>query len=143
MRTPSRSAFLAASGAAAFAMLPKPASAQLVKLRIAGTHSDQFGQWMFAKDAGAFARLGFDVEGTAMVNAAAVAAGIGGGSLEMGIGDIISGGNAILAGVPILLVAGAALYSSSEAATISPSKDRDSSTARSDRKTIGCRRWSA
>jgi ABC-type nitrate/sulfonate/bicarbonate transport system substrate-binding protein len=107
----SRASFLAALAAASASAAPRPARAQtLVPLRIAGVSSDAFAEPYYAKSAGAFAKGGFDVNVINMSNAAAVAAAIGSGSLEMGTGDLVSGVNAILAGVPIAMIAGAALY---------------------------------
>ena len=107
----SRSAVLSGvtAGLAATA-LPRSAYAQAIPLRIAGVFSDLFAEPFYAKDAGAFAKAGFDVQATSLNNAGAVAAAIGGGSLEMGMGDLISGVNAIIAGVPIVLIAGGGLY---------------------------------
>jgi ABC-type nitrate/sulfonate/bicarbonate transport system substrate-binding protein len=100
------------TGLAAVAV-PRLASAQSTNtVRIAGVFSDLFAEPFYAKDAGAFAKAGFDVQPTSQYNAGAVAAAIGGGSLEMGTGDLVSGVNAINAGVPILLVAGGGLYRS-------------------------------
>jgi NitT/TauT family transport system substrate-binding protein len=90
--------------------LPRIAGAQATTLRIAGVFSDLFAEPFYAKDAGAFAKAGFNVQATSLNNAGAVAAAIGGGSLEMGTGDLISGVNAINAGVPIVLIAGGGLY---------------------------------
>ena len=110
-----RSLFLTTIGAgAASAVIPRRAAAQATKIRLAGTYSDAFGEQLYAKDAGAFARAGFEVEATSMANAGAVVGALGGGALDMGVGDLISGVNAINAGVPNLLVAGAALYLSRE-----------------------------
>jgi len=118
-RRASRAAFLAAAAAGiAGGAVPCRAVAQATKLRIAGTNSDSFGEPLFAKDAGAFARAGFDLEVSSLNNAGAVAAAIGGGSLEFGVGDLISGVNAIIAGVPNLLVAGSGLYISAEGSFI-------------------------
>ena len=106
-----RSSFLTAVGSGlAAAAAPRLALAQMTKLRIAGVFSDPFGEPFFAKEAGAFARAGFDIEVSALNNAGAVAAAIGGGSLELGIGDLISGVNAIIKGVPNVLLAGSGLY---------------------------------
>jgi NitT/TauT family transport system substrate-binding protein len=80
-------------------------------VRMAGVFSDLFAEPFYAKDAGAFTKAGFDVNAISLNNAGAVAAAIGGGSLELGTGDLISGVNAINAGVPIVLVAGGGLYS--------------------------------
>jgi NitT/TauT family transport system substrate-binding protein len=106
-----RSTVLTGLGAAiAGAALPRSAGAQAQTLHIAGVFSDLFAEPFYAKDAGAFAKAGFDVDAISLSNAGAVAAAIGGGSLELGTGDLVSGVNAINAGVPILLVAGGGLY---------------------------------
>jgi NitT/TauT family transport system substrate-binding protein len=111
MSAPSRSRFLTVAGAGlAATALPRTARAQGVKIRMAGVYSDPFGLPFFAKEAGAFAKAGFDLDVSAIVNAGAVAAAIGGGALELGVGDLISGMNALNSGVPIQLVAGGALY---------------------------------
>jgi ABC-type nitrate/sulfonate/bicarbonate transport system substrate-binding protein len=115
MTARSRSSFLAAAGAGVAAVAaPRISLAQTTKLRVAGVLSDGFGEPFFAKDAGAFARAGFDLDVTSLANAGAVAAAIGGGALELGIGDLISGINAIIKGVPNLLLAGSGMYISSE-----------------------------
>jgi NitT/TauT family transport system substrate-binding protein len=107
----SRSALLTGLAAVvAGAALPRIAGAQSTTVRIAGVFSDLFAEPFYAKDAGAFAKAGFDVQTTSLNNAGAVAAAIGGGSLELGTGDLISGVNAINAGVPVVLVAGGGLY---------------------------------
>jgi NitT/TauT family transport system substrate-binding protein len=111
-RPVSRSAALAGIGAAAAAAaFPNIARAQASTMRIAGVFSDLFAEPFYAKDAGAFAKAGFAVDAISLSNAGAVAAAIGGGSLEMGTGDLVSGINAINAGVPIVLIAGGGLYS--------------------------------
>lgn len=109
--SPSRSTFLTSLGAGlAGVAVPRIARAQTTTVRIAGVFSDLFAEPFYAKSAGAFAQQGFDVQATSLSNAGAVAAAIGGGSLEMGTGDLISGVNAILHGVPIVLLAGGGLY---------------------------------
>jgi NitT/TauT family transport system substrate-binding protein len=108
----SRASFLVSLGVGAGALaVPRVGSAQsLVPLSIAGVFSDLFAEPFYAKDAGAFTKAGFAVDATSLNNAGAVAAAIGGGSLQMGTGDLVSGVNAILAGVPIVLLAGGGLY---------------------------------
>lgn len=114
-----RSSFLAATGAGlAAAALPQLARAQATPLRIAGVMSDLFGEPFYAKQAGAFARAGFDLDVTNLANGAAVIAAIAGGSLDIAVADLIAGVNAINAGVPVALVAGSGLYSTSEVSTI-------------------------
>jgi NitT/TauT family transport system substrate-binding protein len=109
-----RAAFVAAASAA---VVPRQAGAQAAHLRMAGVFSDLFAEPFYAQAAGAFARAGFSVEATALNNAGAVAAALAGGGLEFGVGDLISGVNAILRGVPILLVAGGGLYRESQQET--------------------------
>ena len=122
-----RAAFVGAAAAAlALAGRPQRAAAQATKVRLAGTFSDAFGEQLYAKEAGAFARAGFDVEATSMNNAGAVVAALGAGALDLGVGDLISGVNAINAGVPNVLVAGAALYQSKEGGTTILAVSKDS-----------------
>jgi NitT/TauT family transport system substrate-binding protein len=109
-----RAAFVIAAGAAVW---PRRAGAQATHLRMAGVFSDLFAEPFYAQAAGAFARAGFSVEATALNNAGAVAAALAGGGLELGVGDLISGVNAILRGVPILLVAAGGLYRESQQET--------------------------
>ena len=110
-----RAAFLAALGAGAAGLAaPRPAFAQAAQCRMAGVFSDLFAEPFYVDAAGAFAKAGFTTSATSLANAGAVAAAIGGGALELGTGDLISGVNAIIKGVPILLVAGGGLYRESE-----------------------------
>lgn len=87
-------------------------------VRMAAVFSDAFGEPLFAKDAGAFARRGFDVEVTSMNNVGAVIAAMSGGSLELGVADLILGVKAILSGLPVVLLTGSGMYISSEGGTI-------------------------
>ena len=106
-----RSSMLAAmASGVVVAGLPAIARAQNAPLRIAGVFADIYAEPLYAKDAGTFAKAGLDVVATNLSNAAAVVAAIGGGSLEMGTGDLVSGVNAVNAGVPIVLIAGGAIY---------------------------------
>jgi len=98
------------TAAVAGASIPRIARAQTTTLHIAGVFSDLFAEPFYAKDGGAFAKAGFDVDAVSLANAGAVAAAIGGGTLEMGTGDLVSGINAINAGIPIVLIAGGGLY---------------------------------
>jgi NitT/TauT family transport system substrate-binding protein len=108
-----RGSFLAATAAAT--IVPRVVRAQtLTKLRIGSVFADSYGEAFFAKDAGTFAKAGFDLEVNNLANSGVTAAAIGGGSLEMGIGDLISGVNAIIKGVPNLLVAGCGVYRSTD-----------------------------
>jgi ABC-type nitrate/sulfonate/bicarbonate transport system substrate-binding protein len=106
-----RSSVLAALAAAiGGTAVPRIVRAQTSTVRIAGVFSDNFAEPFYAKEAGAFTKAGFDVDAISLNNAGAVAAAIGGGSLELGTGDLVSGVNAINAGVPIVLIAGGGMY---------------------------------
>lgn len=109
-----RAAFVAAASAT---VLPRRVAAQAAHVRMAGVFSDLFAEPFYAPAAGAFTRAGFSTEATALNNAGAVAAALSGGALELGVGDLISGVNAILKGVPILLIAGGGLYLESQQET--------------------------
>jgi NitT/TauT family transport system substrate-binding protein len=98
------------TAAIAATAIPRSARAQNPTLHVAGVFSDLFAEPFYAKEAGAFAKAGFDLDTISLNNAGAVAAAIGGGTLELGMGDLVSGINAINAGVPIVLVAGGGLY---------------------------------
>jgi NitT/TauT family transport system substrate-binding protein len=112
----SRQRFLMMSGAgAASAAVPRAALGQGRNLvRMADVLSDSFGQPLFVKDAGAFARRGFDVEVSNMNNVGAVLAAMSGGSLEMGVADLILGVKAMLSGAPVIMLAGSGLYLANE-----------------------------
>ena len=113
-----RSTFLSALGAGlAGAALPSTAFAQTAKLRMGAPVSDAFAEPFFAQAAGAFARIGFDIEAQNLSNAGAVVAAVAGGSLDLGVGDLVSSSNAFNRGVPIQLLAAGGLYQSSEPVT--------------------------
>jgi ABC-type nitrate/sulfonate/bicarbonate transport system substrate-binding protein len=110
-----RSALLTALGAGvASATIPRLVRAQAIRVRVAAPFSDTFGAPFWAKDAGAFARAGFDLEVTSLANAGAVAAALAGGAVDLGIGDFVSSTNAIQKGLPIQLIAGCGLYRSND-----------------------------
>jgi NitT/TauT family transport system substrate-binding protein len=92
------------------------ADAQGGKVRVAasGSGADSMSQPLFAEQAGVFRRAGFDLEVTGLNNSGAVVAALGGGSIDLGIGDLIAGVKAIEAGVPIQLIAGSGMYVSNE-----------------------------
>jgi NitT/TauT family transport system substrate-binding protein len=114
-----RSTFLTTLGVGtAGVLVPNIGLAQATKLRMGSVFADSYGEPFFAKAAGAFERAGFDLEVLNLANSGAAAAALGGGSLELATGDLISGVNAIIKGVPNLLVAGLGLYDAREVAII-------------------------
>jgi NitT/TauT family transport system substrate-binding protein len=115
MTTHRRSTFIATTAAGiATTCFPRIAGAQDQKLRIAGIFSDVFGEPWYAKESGILAKAGFDAELSNISNGAAVVAAIGGGAIDAGVGDLVSGVNAVNAGVPVMLIAGGGLQISSE-----------------------------
>jgi NitT/TauT family transport system substrate-binding protein len=110
-----RSAFVALLGAAA---VPALGQAQaLAPLRIATPGGDTYAEPFYALDAGFLAKAGFDGQLTVMNNAGAVTAAVAGGSVDVGIGDMIGIANAVNHGIPLQVFAGAGLYSSTSATT--------------------------
>jgi len=105
-----RSTFLASAGAGLASLaLPRAAGAQATTVRVAAGATDVYAEPYYAAAAGTFAKHGLDIDAT-FYNVAAAAAAIGGGSLEMSVGDLISGVSAIVAGVPVVILAGSGLY---------------------------------
>jgi NitT/TauT family transport system substrate-binding protein len=119
MTRTTRSAFLAALGAGAAATaLPRRAAAQVAKIQMGAPFSDLFAEPFFLKDAGVFARLGIDYDAQVVNNAGAMAAAVAGGAIDIGMGDLVSPVNAINAGLPMVIIAGGALYLSTESTLI-------------------------
>jgi ABC-type nitrate/sulfonate/bicarbonate transport system substrate-binding protein len=110
MRLHPRSTFLASAGAGlASVALPRVAEAQSTTVRVAGGATDVYSGPFYASAAGTFAKYGLDIQ-PSLYNVAAATAAIGAGSLEMSVGDLISGVSAIVAGVPVVILAGGGLY---------------------------------
>jgi NitT/TauT family transport system substrate-binding protein len=111
----SRQRFLVGAGVSAALAAPGSVLGQArTTVRMAGVFSDSFGQPFFVKDAGAFARRGFDVEVSNMNNVGAIIAAMSGGSLELGVADLILGVKAIVAGAPVVMLAGSGMYLASD-----------------------------
>ena len=111
-----RSTFTALLGGAA--ALPTVARAQsLVPLRIATPGGDTYAEPFYALDEGFLARAGFEGQLTLLNNAGAVTAAVAGGSVDVGIGDMIGIANAVNHGIPLQVFAGAGLYRTDSATT--------------------------
>ena len=113
----SRTRALAVMGAAALTPAIVRAQARTA-LKICTTIGDSFSQPFFANDAGLFANAGIDAEILIENNAGAAVAAVSGGSAEVGLGDFIGLANAIEHGIPLVLLAGAAHYTSAAASTL-------------------------
>jgi NitT/TauT family transport system substrate-binding protein len=113
----SRAAFLIVLGAGIAGAVPRAAAAQAATLRMGAPVSDAFAEPFFASAAGAFGRAGFAVEAQNLSNAGAVVAAVAGGSLDLGVGDLVSSSNAFNRGVPIQMLAAGGLYQANEPTT--------------------------
>jgi NitT/TauT family transport system substrate-binding protein len=110
----SRAAFLSSVLCATAGLsLSRLARAQGTKLRIAAPVSDLFAEAYYLRDAGTFAKLGYDIEVSSLSTPSAVAAAIAGGAIDLGIADLVNPVAAILKGVPLQLIAGGGLYQAS------------------------------
>ncbi|MGA2392144.1 MAG: ABC transporter substrate-binding protein [Candidatus Lustribacter sp.] len=107
-----RSTFLALSAPLLATSLRLPASAQApapLNLRVAATANDTYASAYFAQDMGFFTRAGLNVDLETMNNGAAIAAALSSGSMDIGVATPIILANAVLHGLPVVIVAAGAL----------------------------------
>jgi len=108
MRPFSRSAFLAATASVALA---RPARAQtLTPLRVGSVPIDSFAEAYYGRDSGIFERAGLDVQIVPFTNGAGSTTAIAGGALDLGISTVTMMANAALHGLPLVYIAGGALF---------------------------------
>jgi NitT/TauT family transport system substrate-binding protein len=101
------------TAAAAFRAGPVAAQSSATEaIRIGGGPTDSYIEPFLALDGGFFQRAGLNVEVTSLSNGAAIAAGVAGGALDVGLGDMTQIANAVSRGLPFAFFAGGALYSS-------------------------------
>ena len=111
-----RALFLAAAAAGAQCALISGAGAQtLTKIRVAVVPIDLDGAPLYALAQGFFRKRNLDVELVMMTNGPATAAAVIGGSLELGTAAVITIANARERGIPFVMVAPGAAYSSKQA----------------------------
>ena len=118
--TVARSGMLSLVAAAAAAACVAPLRAQTAPstIRMATPGGDAFAQPFFGTDMGFFAKAGFTPEISILNNAGAVVAAVAGGTVDVGLGDIVGISDAIESGIPLVVFAGGGLYLSSDPATI-------------------------
>jgi len=75
---------------------------------------EQFAESRFAADSGIFTKNGLNVQLSEFPSAGPGVAALVGGSLDIGIGDVIVLANAVNRGIPIVAIAGSALFSTRE-----------------------------
>jgi NitT/TauT family transport system substrate-binding protein len=102
------------SAALAFgaALYSRPVRAQPLTVRVGAAANEASGPIFYAKDLGFFDKGGLNVEIVMLANGAAIAAGMAGGSLEIGASNPITFLNARRRGLPYTVIAPGILYES-------------------------------
>lgn len=115
-----RSTMLAALGAlgASVALTPRAGAQTLAPLRVAAVAADSYAEPYYASELGVFKRNGIDAQVVSFPNGAAMAAALAGGSVDVGVGDVVATANAIGHGLPFTMIAGAGLYETSAPTTL-------------------------
>lgn len=98
-----------ASLPAAAGLRPSPAFAQATPLRIGTALADGFAQGYYAQDKGFFKGAGFDVTLMGLPNGGAIASGVAGGAVDIGISNVAAISSAIARNVPFVVIGGGAL----------------------------------
>ncbi len=94
---------------------PLPALAQAAApIRIGVSNSDPYMVPMFAQDLGNFRTAGLNVELQPMTNGAVIMQAVAGGSLDVGLGDVLQLTNAVRHGIPVAFFIGGAIYSNKQ-----------------------------
>ncbi|HEY5349173.1 MAG TPA: ABC transporter substrate-binding protein [Candidatus Lustribacter sp.] len=86
------------------------AAPDLVALRLASSPADDTMPVLYAQQTGAFRRAGLDVHLTRATSGSAVAAGVAGGSVDVGKSSVVSIVTARAKGVPFVWIAPASVY---------------------------------
>ena len=90
----------------ALALARRPAIAQVKdKLRVAFPILDPTAEVAYGVEMGFFERAGFDIETVPLVNGAAIAAGVAGGSIDIGVGNVLTVESAYKKGIPLTIIA--------------------------------------
>lgn len=99
----------------AAAALPAQASAQSERpLRIGAETNETYGEALYGVDAGFFRRAGLDAEPQIFASAGPIATAVAAGAIEVGLTDALVLANAVNRGVPMVAIAGAGLFRTSD-----------------------------
>jgi NitT/TauT family transport system substrate-binding protein len=111
----SRAAWLRVAALAAIGGLTaRPVRAQGTALRVGAGNNEAFGPVFYAKDMGFFDKAGLNVEIVLLQNGPAIAAGVAGGSLDIGASSPFVFMNARRHGLPYTVIAPGILYESTD-----------------------------
>lgn len=113
-----RSRALGLLAAAPALAVPRPASAQGKPLRIGAATNDSYAEAYFGADAGFFTRNGLEVEISPFPNAQAIIQAVSGGSIDLGLADMIQIANASAHGLDYAFFAGGSLYRTQSPTTL-------------------------
>ncbi len=116
--TLSRSAALSLFAAGIATAAPLRAQSTLAPITMGTPGGDAFAEPFFGTDNGFFAKAGFEPQISVLNNAGAVVAAVAGGTIDVGLGDIVGIADAIGNGIPLVVFAGGGLYMSSNPATL-------------------------
>jgi NitT/TauT family transport system substrate-binding protein len=101
------------------------------KILVATTPVQFYAEPYFGADAGAFSKSGYELAITPVANGPSVTSAMVGGSVEIGVIDLITAASAMAKGLPIQLLASGAIYRAAEAwQVITVAKDSPLRTAR-------------
>jgi NitT/TauT family transport system substrate-binding protein len=104
---------------AAGAFAPQAAKAQQnAAIRLATAPADSYAEPFFGVDGGVFQRNGLDIDLSVLASGGAIAQAMAGNAVDVGIGDVINIAHAVIAGVPLAIIAGCGLYLSSAPTTL-------------------------
>lgn len=126
--------------AAALVLAGGPVAGQApAVVRIGALPIDVSGEPFYAQDLGYFKQAGIDAQITILGNGAAVAAAILGGAVDIGVSNVISAAIGHEKGLPLVMIAPGALYSTKAPTTVcAVAKNSPLATAKDlDGKTLG------
>ena len=87
-------------------------------LHVAASPSDAFAEAIYAQGAGFFKDAGLNVELVSLANSGSLAAAVAGGTIDMGLGNVIAVASARAQGLPLAVIAPSALYLAKNPATV-------------------------
>jgi len=82
----------------------------LTTLRVGSVALDSFAEALYGHDAGIFARAGLNLEIVPFTNGAGSTTAIAGGAIDIGISTVTMMANAAIHGLPLVYIAGGALF---------------------------------
>jgi NitT/TauT family transport system substrate-binding protein len=87
-------------------------------LRVGASPSDAFAEGIYAQGAGFFKDAGLNVELVSLANSGSLGAGVAGGTIDIGLGNVIAIANARAQGLPFAVIAPSGLYTAKAPATV-------------------------